>query len=158
MITFKTMEYLTYKESHELFLHGFEGYFIPMQMSMDAFVSRIGNEGLSPELSIITPKIGGEAVIAMKGNELHAACLVRAKQQFGSEAEGVTLFQASRKNETKEAERALYAVLQEGLLFKSSLKRTTYNLIDHSKKTIPFLQSKGFRNTDISQVFMVKNL
>ena len=35
MITFKTMEYLTYKESHELFSNGFEGYFIPMKMSLD---------------------------------------------------------------------------------------------------------------------------
>ena len=42
----------------------------------------------------ITPKVGGEAIIAMRNDELLAACLVRVKQQFGSKAEGVTLFQA----------------------------------------------------------------
>jgi len=31
MITFKTMEHLTFKEAHELFTNGFEGYFIPLK-------------------------------------------------------------------------------------------------------------------------------
>ncbi|MFJ5770240.1 GNAT family N-acetyltransferase [Psychrobacillus sp. NPDC093180] len=291
MITFKTMEHLTFKEAHELFTNGFEGYYIPMKMSLDAFVARFGNENLSPALSIImfednnligfvlqgirevdgkkiawnggtgiipayrgkklgsllvekalhllkeqnvdiatlealsinqpaiklyekagynvidtlhfleadgelsfdeevadefaikrlpalqvintgifpsvvpwqvdptnTPRVGGEAIIATKENEILAACLVRTKQQYGGEIEGVTLFQAAIATEKEEGERALQAVLQEGLYFQHSLKRTTYNLYDHTKKTLPFLQSKGFRNTDISQVFMVKEL
>ncbi|SES17118.1 N-acetyltransferase [Psychrobacillus sp. OK032] len=291
MITFKTMDHITFKEAHELFTNGFEGYYIPMKMSLDAFVARFGNDNLSPTLSIIMfdegipvgfvlqgirevngqkiawnggtgiipeyrgkklgavlvekalnilkeqnidiatlealsinkpairlyekvgykvidtlhlleadgeltfdekvanefllrripalqavnagifpaivpwqvdptiiPKVGGEAVIARRGNELLAACLVRTKQQFGLEAEGVTLFQAIVNKDNEEGERALQAVLQEGLLFQHSLKRTTYNFMNHNKKAIPFLESKGFRSTDISQVFMVKEL
>lgn len=291
MITFKTMEHLTFKEAHELFIRGFEGYFIPMKMSLDAFVARIGNEGLSLELSVvmfegdspigfvlqglrdvdgqkvawnggtgiipeyrgkqygtilmekaldmlkkqnvsvatleaisinepaiklyekvgyevidtlhfwesegvlsfdenianefnmnripalqavnagifptlvpwqvdpsITPKVGGEAVIAMKNNKILAACLVRTKQQFGLEAEGVTLFQAITNSDNEEGDRALHAVLQEGLYFQRSLKRTTYNLVDNEQKTLSFLQSKGFKNTDISQVFMINKM
>ncbi|WP_144512399.1 N-acetyltransferase [Bacillus sp. FJAT-22090] len=291
MITFKTMEDLTYRQSHELFIQGFEGYYIPMTMELDAFIAKIGTENLSPGLSIIMfedelpigfvlqgirdvngqkmawnggtgiipkyrgrklgeilmekaldvlkqqgvsiatlealsmnhpaiklyekvgykvmdtlhfweadgvlpmdeeianeflikripalqaahakifptmapwqvdptiiPKVGGEAIIAAKDGEVLAACLVRTRQQFGSEAEGVTLFQAIVNKDSEEGERALYAVLQEGLLFQKSLKRTTYNLMDHSQKTLSFLQSKGFRNTDISQVFMVNKL
>ncbi|TQR09309.1 GNAT family N-acetyltransferase [Psychrobacillus soli] len=291
MITFKTMDHVTFKESHELFTNGFEGYYIPMKMSLDTFVARFGNENLSPALSIImfdegnpigfvlqgirevdgqkiawnggtgiipkyrgkklgclliekaltilkqqdveiatlealsinqpaiklyekvgykvidtlhfleadgelffdekvakefsiqrvpaiqaadvgifpavvpwqvdpsiTPRVAGEAVIAMKGNEILAACIVRTKQQFGFEAEGVSLFQVTVKKENEEGDRALHAVLQEGLLFQHSLKRTTYNLMDHSQKTLPFLQRNGFRNTDIAQVFMVKEL
>ncbi|WP_391116719.1 GNAT family N-acetyltransferase [Psychrobacillus sp. L3] len=291
MITFKTMEQLTFKEAHELFIRGFEGYFIPMKMSLDAFVARIGNEGISPELSIImfdgetpigfvlqglrevdgqkiawnggtgiisayrgkqygtilmekalnilkkhyvsvatleaisinepaiklyekvgyevidtlhfwesdgvlsfdeniakefmmkripalqavnggifptlvpwqvdpsiTPKVGGEAVIAMKNNNILAACLVRTKQQFGLEAEGVTLFQAIINSENEEGERALHAVLQEGLYFQRPLKRTTYNLVDTNHKILSFLQNKGFKNTDISQVFMINKM
>lgn len=291
MITFKTMENLSFKQAHELFINGFEGYFIPMKMSLDAFVIRMGNEGLSPELSIvmydadqpigfvlqgirevdgqkiawnggtgiipsyrgkkhgtvlmekaldllkqqnvsvatlealsvnkpaiklyenvgyevidtlhflesegelpykedlvneftikripalqaahghifptrvpwqvdpsITPKIGGEAVIATKNGEIYAACLIRKKQQYGSEPEGVTLFQTVMKKESEEGERALHLVLQEGLDFKQPLKRTTYNLMDMNHKTISFLQKNGFKNTEISQVFMVKNI
>ena len=291
MITFKTMDQITFQDAYELFTKGFEGYYIPMKMPLDAFVARFGNENLSPALSIIMldegnpigfvlqgirevdgqkvawnggtgiipayrgkklgvsliekalnllkredvdiatlealsvnqpainlyekvgykvidtlhfleaegelifdekvanefsiqripalqavatnifpsvvpwqvdpsiiPKVGGEAVIARKGNEILAACLVRTKQQFGLRAEAVTLFQATIKKENEEGERALQAVLQEGLLFQSSLKRTTYNLMDHSKKVIPLLQDKGFQNTEISQVFMVKEL
>lgn len=291
MITFKTMDHITFKEAHELFTLGFEGYYIPMNMTLDAFVARFGNENLSPVLSIImfdegnpigfviqgirevdgkkiawnggtgiipkyrgkklgsvlvekalhtlkeqdvdiatlealtinqpaiklyekvgykvidtlhfleadgelpfddkvaneflikripawqavnakifpttvpwqvdpsiTPRVGGEAVIATKGDEILAACLVRTRKQYGGEAEGVTLFQSTINTEKEEGERALQAVLQEGLYFQHPLKRTTYNLMDHSKKTLPFLQSKGFKNTDISQVFMVKEL
>lgn len=291
MITFKTLDEMTFKDAYELFINGFEGYYIPMKMPLDAFVARFGNENLSPALSIIMldegnpigfvlqgirevdgqkaawnggtgiipayrgkklgvsliekalslleqqnvdiatlealsvnqpaiklyekvgykvidtlhfleaegelifdekvanefsiqripalqvvatdifpsvvpwqvdpstiPKVGGEAVIAKKGNEILAACLVKTKQRFGFETEGVTLYQAIVKKENEEGERALQAVLQEGLLFQYSLKRTTYNLMDHCKKVIPLLQNKGFQNTEISQVFMVKEV
>lgn len=291
MITFKTMDQITFKDAHELFTNGFEGYYIPMKMSLDAFVARFGNDNLSPAFSITMidenipigfvlqgvrevdgqkiawnggtgiiptyrgkklgsvlienalhilkeqnvgiatlealsinqpaiklyekvgykiidtlhfleadgelvfdenvanefslkripalqavnagifptivpwqvdpntiPRVGGEAVIATKGNEVLAACLVRTKQQYGGEMEGVTLFQATINTENEEGERALQAVLQEGLHFQDSLKRTTYNLFDHSNKTLPFLLGKGFTKTDISQVFMVKQL
>ncbi|MEI4770547.1 GNAT family N-acetyltransferase [Psychrobacillus sp. FJAT-51614] len=291
MITFKTMESLSFKVAHELFINGFEGYFIPMKMSLDAFVARMGNEGLSPELSIvmydedypigfvlqgvrevegqkiawnggtgiipayrgkkhgtvlmekavdllkqqnvsiaslealsvnkpaiklyenvgyevidtlhfleaegvlpykedleneftiiripafqtvnsgvfptqvpwqvdpsIMPKVGGEAVIATKNNEVFAACLIRKRHQYGSELEGVTLFQTVLKKENVEGERALQLVLQEGLDFKQPIKRTTYNLLDLNQRTLSFLQNNGFKSTEISQVFMVKIL
>jgi len=289
MISFKTIEHLTFKEAHKLFTRGFEGYFVPMQMSLDAFVARLGNEGLSTELSVVMfdedipigivlqgirevdgqkiawnggtgiipeyrgkklgtilmekalellkqqsvsvatlealtvnhpaiklyekigyevidtlhfweadgvlpfdedvasefslkripalqaanagifptlvpwqvdpsviPKVGGEAVIAMKNEEVLAACLVKTKQQYGSEVEGVTLFQAVLNKEDEEGERALHAVLQEGLYFQHSLKRTTYNLVDYKQKTLSFLQNQGFKKMELSQVFMVK--
>lgn len=291
MITFKTMEHITFKEAHELFTSGFEGYFMPMKMSLDAFIARFGNENLSAALSLvmfdedrpigfvlqgirqvngekiawnggtgiipdyrgkklgtllmekaldllnqqqvniatlealsinepaiklyekvgykvidtlhflesegilsfdeqlsrefelsripalqtvnssifpalvpwqvdpsITPKTGGEAIIAMKNNEVLAACLVRTKQQFGNEAEAVTLFQAFTNNEHSDGTRALQAALQEGLQFNHSIKRTTYNLQDKMKNVLPYLINSGFKNTDISQVFMTKQL
>jgi len=289
MITFKTMEHLTFKEAHELFTSGFEGYFTPMKMSLDAFIARFGNDNLSVSISVvmfdddrpigfvlqgirevngekiawnggtgiipeyrgkklgtilienaldllnqqkvniatlealsinqpaiklyekvgykvidtlhfleaegvlnydekiasefelkripalqassifptlvpwqvdpsITPKAGGEAIIAMKDNEGIAACLVRAKQQYGNESDGVTLFQAFTNNEHKDGIRALQAALQEGLHFNRPIKRTTYNLEDKMKNVLPFLKSNGFKNTDISQVFMTKQL
>ncbi|TQR17349.1 GNAT family N-acetyltransferase [Psychrobacillus vulpis] len=291
MITFKTMEHLTFKEAHELFTSGFEGYFIPMKMPMDTFIARFGNDNLSAALSVvmfdedkpigfvlqgirevngekiawnggtgivpeyrgkklgtilmekalellkqqqvdiatlealsinepairlyekigykvidtlhfleaegllsfdeqlasefelkripalqainanifpslvpwqvdpsIAPRTGGEVIIAMKDSEVLAACLVRTKQQFGNDAEGVTLFQAFTNNEHTDGMRALQAVLQEGLHFNHSIKRTTYNFEDKMKNVIPFLKSNGFKNTDISQVFMTKQL
>ncbi|WP_427136964.1 GNAT family N-acetyltransferase [Psychrobacillus psychrodurans] len=290
MITFKTMEHLTFKEAHELFINGFEGYFTPMKMPLDAFIARFGNDNLSAGISIvmfdedrpvgfvlqgirevngekiawnggtgiipeyrgkklgtiliekalellsqqkvniatlealsinqpaiklyekvgykvidtlhfweaegvlnydekiasefelkripalqavnssifpalvpwqvdpsITPKAGGEAIIAMKDSEVLAACLVRTKQKFGSEAEGVTLFQASTNNEHPDGIRALQAALQEGLHFNRSIKRNTYNLEDKMQNVLPFLKNNGFKNTDISQVFMTKH-
>ena len=283
------MEHLTFKEAHELFTSGFEGYFTPMKMSLDAFIARFGNDNLSVSISVvmfdddrpigfvlqgirevngekiawnggtgiipeyrgkklgtilienaldllnqqkvniatlealsinqpaiklyekvgykvidtlhfleaegvlnydekiasefelkripalqassifptlvpwqvdpsITPKAGGEAIIAMKDNEGIAACLVRAKQQYGNESDGVTLFQAFTNNEHKDGIRALQAALQEGLHFNRPIKRTTYNLEDKMKNVLPFLKSNGFKNTDISQVFMTKQL
>lgn len=291
MITFKTMEHLTFKEAHELFTSGFEGYFTPMKMSLDAFIARFGNDNLSVAMSVVmfdddrpigfvlqgireingekiawnggtgiipeyrgkklgtiliensldllnqqkvniatlealsinqpaiklyekvgykvidtlhfleaegvlsydekiasefelkripalqavnssifptlvpwqvdpsnTPKAGGEAIIAMKDNEVLAACLVRAKQQYGNESDGATLFQAFTNNEHKDGIRGLQAALQEGLHFNRPIKRTTYNLEDKMKIVLPFLKNNGFKNTDISQVFMTKQL
>ena len=291
MITFNTMENLTFKEAHELFTSGFEGYFTPMEMPLDAFIARFGNDNLSAAISVvmfdedrpigfvlqgirevkgeriawnggtgiipeyrgkklgtiliekaldvldeqnvniatlealsnnqpaiklyekvgykvidtlhflkaegvlnydeniasefelkripalqavnssifpalvpwqvdpfITPKAGGEAIIAMKDSEVLAACLVKVKQQYGSEAEGVTLFQAFTKGEHTYGFRALQAALQEGLHFNRSIKRSTYNLEDKINNVLPFLKNNGFKNTDISQVFMIKKL
>ncbi|MEK3977846.1 hypothetical protein MKY37_02000 [Psychrobacillus sp. FSL K6-2836] len=94
----------------------------------------------------------------MKDNEVLAACLVKVKQQFGNESEGVTLFQAFTNNEHKNGIRALQAALQEGLHFNLSIKRTTYNLEDKMKNVLPLLKNNGFKSTDISQVFMTKQL
>lgn len=94
----------------------------------------------------------------MKDSEVLAACLVRTKQQFGYEAEGVTLFQAFINNEHTDGIHALQAALQEGLHFNRSIKRTTYNLEDKMKNVLSFLKNNGFKNTDISQVFMTKQL
>ena len=287
--TFGTLENLTFKQAHELFVKGFEGYFIPMNLSLDAYVAKLGNEGISPALSVvmydgdvpigfvlqavreergqkiawnggtgivpdyrgkklgtllmeqalnvladqevtvatlealsmntpaielykkvgydvvdtlyflesegllpyneavanefsikripafqtiasdifptvvpwqvdpaITPKIGGETIVAEKDGEILAACLIRKRHTIGKEIEGVTLFQTIIKEDTEEGERALQAVLQEGLLFQQPIKRTSFNLLDTQQKTIPLLLDAGFTNTDISQVFMVR--
>jgi len=71
-------------------------------------------------------------------------------------AEGVTLFQAFTNNEHTDGIRAIQAALQEGLQFNRSIKRNTYNLQDKMKNVLPFLKNNGFKNTDISQVFMTK--
>ncbi|MDW0109525.1 GNAT family N-acetyltransferase [Sporosarcina aquimarina] len=52
-ITYKIMSSLSFEDAHVLFNRGFEGYIIPMNLSFDAFVSRFGNTGLSPALSIV---------------------------------------------------------------------------------------------------------
>lgn len=288
--TFDTLGNLTFKEAHALFVKGFEGYFIPMNMSLDAYVAKLGNEGISPALSVVmydgevpigfvlqavreergqkiawnggtgiipdyrgkklgtvmmeqalkvlaeqevtvatlealsmntpaielykkvgysvvdtlyflesegvlpsneelanefsikrlpafqaiasdifptmapwqvdpavTPKVGGEAIIAERDGEILAACLIRKRHTFGKEIEGVTLFQTNIKADTEEGERALQAVLQEGLLFDQPIKRTTFNLLDTEQKAIPFLLSAGFKHSNISQVFMVRS-
>lgn len=52
-ISYKSMSSLSFEEAHILFNRGFEGYLLPMSLPFDTFVSRFGNEGLSPALSII---------------------------------------------------------------------------------------------------------
>ena len=52
-ISYKSMSLLSFEEAHILFNRGFEGYLLPMSLPFDTFVSRFGNEGLSPALSII---------------------------------------------------------------------------------------------------------
>ncbi|MCM3759148.1 GNAT family N-acetyltransferase [Sporosarcina aquimarina] len=52
-ISYKLMSSLNFEDAHVLFNRGFEGYLVPMNLSFDAFVSRFGNAGLSPALSIV---------------------------------------------------------------------------------------------------------
>ncbi|MFJ7935790.1 GNAT family N-acetyltransferase [Sporosarcina sp. NPDC096371] len=52
-ISYKLMSSLSFEEAHVLFNRGFEGYLVPMNLPFDTFVSRFGNEGLSPALSIV---------------------------------------------------------------------------------------------------------
>lgn len=52
-ISYKLMSSLSFKEAHILFNRGFEGYLVPMNLTFDTFVSRFGNDGLSPALSIV---------------------------------------------------------------------------------------------------------
>lgn len=52
-ISHKLMSSVSFEEAHVLFNRGFEGYLVPMNLSLDAFVRRFGKDGLSPALSII---------------------------------------------------------------------------------------------------------
>ena len=52
-ISYKLMSSLSFEEAHVLFNRGFEGYLVPMNLPFDTFVSRFGNDGLSPALSIV---------------------------------------------------------------------------------------------------------
>lgn len=52
VLTYKKLTALTFAEAQILFNKGFEGYKIPMNLSMEQFLNRFGSEGLSAELSI----------------------------------------------------------------------------------------------------------
>lgn len=52
-ICYRMMSSLSFQDAHTLFNRGFEGYLVPMNLSFDTFVSRFGDTGLSPELSIV---------------------------------------------------------------------------------------------------------
>ncbi|MFC4411404.1 GNAT family N-acetyltransferase [Chungangia koreensis] len=287
MIHFKSLDTLSFKEASELFNKGFEGYSIPMSPPLDAYVARFGNEGLSPECSVVmledekpigfvlqgirevdgkkiswnggtgiipshrgkglgrqlmegaeqvlrekgvhistlealsmnepairlyqsvgydiedqllfleqegrieyspaaiaterfpafqaigasifnpvvpwqidpanTPKVGGEVLVAKRGNDVIAAVLFRKRQTNGKEIEGITLFQAVAE-ETDEGLSALKALLAEAMEFTKPVKRTTYNFQIGDGRAVDFLKSVGFKETNISQVFMVKEL
>ncbi|MFD1206124.1 GNAT family N-acetyltransferase [Sporosarcina contaminans] len=52
-ISFKLMSSISFEEAHALFNRGFEGYLVPMNLSLDTFVGRFGNDGLSSALSVV---------------------------------------------------------------------------------------------------------
>lgn len=287
MIHFKTLDTFSFREASELFNKGFEGYLIPMSPPLDAYTARFGNEGLSPECSVvmlddeepigfvlqgirevdgkktswnggtgiipsyrgkglgrqlmegaeqvlrdrgvqiatlealsknepairlyesvgfkiidqllfleqegeiefspetikterfpafqaigaslfnsvvpwqldpaITPKVGGEVLLAKRGTEVIAAVLFRKRQTFGKEVEGITLFQTFAE-ESEEGLLALKTLLSEAMEFSKLIKRVTYNFQIGDGRAVDFLKSVGFKETEISQVFMVKEL
>jgi len=52
-LTYKKLTALNFEDALELFNKGFEGYKIPMNLTMEQFMNRFGSEGLSAELSIV---------------------------------------------------------------------------------------------------------
>ncbi|WHT49690.1 hypothetical protein QNH10_09470 [Sporosarcina thermotolerans] len=52
-ISYKLISSLSFEKAHDLFNRGFEGYIMPMNLSLDTFVGRFGNDGLSPALSVV---------------------------------------------------------------------------------------------------------
>ena len=52
-ISYKLLSSISFEEAHVLFNRGFEGYLVPMNLPFDTFVSRFGNDGLSPAFSIV---------------------------------------------------------------------------------------------------------
>jgi GNAT superfamily N-acetyltransferase len=52
-LTFKKLSTIKFEEAHVLFNRGFEGYLIPMNLTLDQFIGRFGNDVLSPNLSVI---------------------------------------------------------------------------------------------------------
>lgn len=52
-ITYKRLSMVSFEDALSLFNKGFEGYSIPMKLTMEQFIGRFGIEGLSVELSVI---------------------------------------------------------------------------------------------------------
>jgi GNAT superfamily N-acetyltransferase len=52
-LTYKKLSTIKFEEAHALFNRGFEGYLIPMNLTLDQFIGRFGNDGLSPNLSLV---------------------------------------------------------------------------------------------------------
>lgn len=51
-ITYKRLSSVSFEDALALFNEGFEGYLIPMNLTMEQFIGRFGTEGLSVELSV----------------------------------------------------------------------------------------------------------
>lgn len=67
MIEVKKLSNLTFDEALETWNIGFEGYVYDQKMSLDQFIQRFGNEGLSPELSIVAFVDGEPAGLILNG-------------------------------------------------------------------------------------------
>lgn len=169
-ISYKLMSSLSFEDAHVLFNRGFEGYLVPMNLSFDTFVSRFGNAGLSPALSIVAyngtepigfvlqglrevdgQKIswnGGTAIIPeYRGRKLGYSLMVEAEQLL--RGLNVTVATLESLSENKAAislyERCGYKV-EEDLLFLSAnevLDSTLPNLDGHEVIRIPAAQSIG---------------
>ena len=53
MITIKRVSECTFTEALEAWNKGFKGYYVNMELSLDRYLARMSNEGLSPEYSVI---------------------------------------------------------------------------------------------------------
>lgn len=98
------------------------------------------------------PKLGGEAVLLTKDGKVHAACLIRKKGVFGSEAEGITLFQVIENGKDD----VLSILLPHALDYDKPINRTTYNFLTGNGRAVSSLITSGFEKTAVSQVFMTK--
>ncbi|TXK72395.1 N-acetyltransferase [Paenibacillus sp. N3.4] len=66
MISFRTFSDLSLKDAVSLWNKGFEHYFIPITLTVDTFVQRTANEGISLDLSIVA--FDGEMPIGFVAN------------------------------------------------------------------------------------------
>lgn len=67
MIEVRKLSTLTFDEALETWNKGFEGYVYDQKMSLDQFIQRFGNEGLSPELSVVAFVDGEPAGLVLNG-------------------------------------------------------------------------------------------
>ncbi|HET6872622.1 MAG TPA: GNAT family N-acetyltransferase [Sporolactobacillaceae bacterium] len=67
MIEVRKLSTLTLDEALETWNKGFEGYVYDQKMSLDQFIQRFGNEGLSPELSVVAFVDGEPAGLVLNG-------------------------------------------------------------------------------------------
>lgn len=67
MIEVKKLSTLTLDEALDTWNKGFEGYVYDQKMSLDQFIQRFGNEGLSPELSVVAFVDGEPAGLVLNG-------------------------------------------------------------------------------------------
>lgn len=67
MVTFKSLSEFPLKEIYSLWNRAFEGYSVTISMSMDSFLARLVNEGLSLEHSFVCYVEGEQAGIVLHG-------------------------------------------------------------------------------------------
>lgn len=102
----------------------------------------------------ITPRVGGEAIIISKNDIFKGACLIRKRKVYNKETEGITLFQLKHTGDNE----ALSLLIEHALEFDQPINRSTYNFAFSDSVVISLLESKGFEQTPVSQVFMTKKL
>lgn len=102
----------------------------------------------------ITPRVGGEAIVISKNDMFKGACLIRKRKVYNKETEGITLFQLKHTGDDE----ALSLLLAHALEFDQSINRSTYNFAYSDGVVVSLLESKGFEQTPVSQVFMTKKL
>jgi len=169
-ISYKQMSSLSFEEAHVLFNRGFEGYLLPMNLSFDTFVSRFGNEGLSPALSIVVfdgadpigfvlqgikevegQKIswnGGTAIIPeYRGKKLGFALMGEAEKLIKEQHVSIATLEALSENKAAISlyEKCGYKV-EDDLLFLSSTGIVDNQLPDltgYEMSRIPAVQSIG---------------
>jgi hypothetical protein len=57
----------TFDEAVQIWNEGFKGYFVDTTLSLDGYVARLHNEGLSPEYSLIAFRAGNPAGFLLNG-------------------------------------------------------------------------------------------
>ncbi|QBP40515.1 GNAT family N-acetyltransferase [Paenisporosarcina antarctica] len=66
-LSYQLLSTMSFQDAHNLFNRGFEGYFVPMNLSFDAYITRLGIEGLSPELSVVAFHHGRPVGFVLQG-------------------------------------------------------------------------------------------
>lgn len=169
-ISYKILSSLSFEDAHVLFNRGFEGYLVPMHLSFDTFVSRFGNAGLSPALSIVaydgTEPIGfvlqgvkevndqmiswngGTGIIPeYRGRKLGASMMAEAEKLIKTQKVTVATLESLSENIAAISlyERSGY-IVEDDLLFLRAdtiLNSTLPDLGDYEISRIPAEQSIG---------------
>lgn len=169
-ITYKLMSSLSFDEAHLLFNRGFEGYMMPMNLPLDTFIGRFGNDGLSPALSIVAfdgakpigfvlqgirevdgQKIswnGGTGIIPeYRGRKLGAALMEEAEKILIEHRVSTATLEALSENKAAIAlyEKCGYKIVDDLLFLRSNgiVDAQLPNLEGYELQRIPAVQSIG---------------